>query len=298
MVRHPLTSAYLKVERARKHLKELDREVRRFVERDPYRLSVEMDPEAGEPVVRFRQVGDRPIGIPLGLGLMAGDVIHNLRSALDHVVFQLAIAGGDNGDRSQFPIYDDADEFLRDQGRLLKGVVDKERAIIECLQPYHVRAASAWGAAALPSSYRDPLALNVLIGNLGRLDNRDKHRLLLNGEIIVPFKQPTFAGVLKAQGTHPADWYRVKDGAEYFRITSWELRPGFTDADVKVNADHPFTLGFGDPEWGPFGQPNDYWSDRTKCFATKADLAVTADAVEQIVGMFNAYFESSPSASA
>lgn len=289
---HPLTSAFLKVERARKHLTELDREIRRFVEVNPYRLAIETDPETDQPVVRFRAVEGRPLRPPLRLGLMSGDVIHNLRAALDHVVYQLALTGGGSGERSQFPIVEDPDDYGANERRFLVGVVDGQRAIIKGLQPYHVRAAHLAGTP--PVSERDPLALNVYLMNLGRLDNIDKHRLLLPSEIMVPFRQPRFTGVTKAQGTHPGDWYRVQDGAEYFRITSIELSPGATMADVQVNADHPFTIGFGDPEWGPFGESNDVWSDRAKGFATKADLAITLSVVETIIGMFNPYFEGLP----
>jgi hypothetical protein len=291
-VSHPLTSAFLKVERARKHLTELDQEIRAFVKVDPYRLSFEVDSETGQQVVRFRKVGDKPIRTPLRFGLMAGDVIHNLRSALDHVVYQLAIAGGGTGARSQFPLFEDADEYGLQEARFLDGVVDGQRAIIEGLQPYHVLA--AFSAGTPPVSERDPLAANVHLMNLGRLDNIDKHRLLLPSEFMVPFRQPRFTGVAKAEGTHSGDWYRVQDGAEYFRITRIELLPGRSMADVQVNADHPYTIGFGDPVWGPMGQPNDFWSDRAKGFATKADLALTTDVVEHVVGMFNAYFGAAP----
>lgn len=286
----PLTSAFLKVERARQHLKELDQEVRRFVEVDPYRLLLESDPDAAQGIVRFRTVGNRPIRAPLRFGLMAGDVIHNLRSALDHVVYELAIKGGGGGDRSQFPIIEKADEYRRHEGRFLEGVVEGQRAIIEGLQPYHVRTAHESGLPPVLTP-RDALASNIYLMSLGRLDNIDKHRILLPSEFMVPFRPPRFTGVVKAEGTHPADWYRVKDGAEYFRITTLELLPGTSMADVKVNADHPFTIGFGDPEWGPMGEPNDIWSDRTKCFVTKADLAVIMAAVERVIGMFVPYFE-------
>jgi len=284
---HPLTSAFLKVERARKHLKELNQQIRGFVMVDPYRLTIEVDPDTGQQVVRFRTVGNRPI--PLGFGLMAGDVIHNLRAALDHVVYQLAVAGGGDGEHSQFPIIEDSDDYRLKEKRLLEGVVEGQRAIIKGLQPYHVRA--ALNAGTHPESERDPLAINVYLMNLGRLDNIDKHRLLLPSDIMVPFRKPHFAGVTKAEGTHPADWYRVKDGAEFFRITSIELPPDGSMADVQVNTDHSFTIGFGDPEWGPIGEPNDIWSDRTKGFVTTADLAITLNTVERVVGMFNPYFE-------
>lgn len=284
----PLTSAYLKVERARKHLTELDLEVRRFVKNDPYRLALEPDPETGQAVVRFRTVAGRPIRAPLSFGLIAGDVIHSLRSALDHVVYALAIAGGRDGERSQFPLVEDVRKFPSQDNAFLGGVVDSQRAIIRSLQPFHVREALQAGRP--PESAVDPLATNVYLMSLGRLDNIDKHRILLPSEFLVPFREPSFTGVAKAEGTYPADWFRVRDGAEYFRVTSLELLPGLSMGDVQVHADHPFTIGFGDPEWGAHGAPNDIWGDRTKAFVTKADLAVLVSTVESVIGLFDPYF--------
>lgn len=278
---HPLVGAYLKVGRARQHLELLDRERQRFTETDPYRLEIEHDPQTGHQIVRFRC--DGPFRVPMQMSMIAGDAIHNLRSALDHVVYRLALAGGGTGERSQFPIIEDAKDYWRQEGRLLKGVVKGQRAIIEALQPYHVRGATE------PLHEEDPRALNIHLMVLGRLDNMDKHRLLLAGAAVSPFTQPRFSGVVSAKGSYPASWIRVQDGAEYFRITEFEMLPGVSE--MKVESNFPYTIGFGDPEFGPLGQANDIWADRAKGFCTKADLTIIADIVERIIGTFIPYFE-------
>ena len=47
----------------------------------------------------------------------------------------------------------------------------------------------------------------------------------------------------------------MQNGAEYFRITEYEMKPGVTN--IEVNNPVSYTLGFGDPEWGPMGESND-----------------------------------------
>lgn len=192
---HPLDSARLKVHRARGHLDALDIERKRFTDTNPFRLVVEPDLATGEDVVRFRC--DEPIRVPLVLGLIAGDAIHNLRSALDHVIYQLALAGGGDGDRTQFPIFEDGHAYADHVGRLLEGVPEDERSKIKELQPFRARTLIEAGAAP-PTTARDPLAVNMYLMFLGRLDNLDKHRLPLPGGVLVPFRQPSFEGVARA----------------------------------------------------------------------------------------------------
>src|SRR5215470_7381865 len=72
-----LGSTWLKVERATHHLIELRSEIAR-VESGPYEL-VEVRDEATEHL----------LGLSM-YGVIIGDFVHNLRSALDHAVWKLA----------------------------------------------------------------------------------------------------------------------------------------------------------------------------------------------------------------
>src|SRR5437879_5011190 len=75
----PLEDPRLKVERAKQHISEFDREVSAFLARDPYAVVVEPDADPGYnvTVVHVREE------IPKKLPAILGDVVHNLRAALD-----------------------------------------------------------------------------------------------------------------------------------------------------------------------------------------------------------------------
>ncbi len=72
--------------------------------------------------------------------LMVGDTIHNLRSALDHLVCQLALLAGHSIDcctKTHCPIGLDPDKFKKATRNLTTLINPKALALIEALQPYH-----------------------------------------------------------------------------------------------------------------------------------------------------------------
>ena len=276
----PLLGARLKIERARYHLKSLGHETRVFTESDPYRTVIELDPETRHQIVRIR-LRQPEHRIPLRLGLIAGDAIHCLRSALDHLAWQLAVIG-DGPDRStQFPLFDDAKEYRGKEHRLLHGVAKGHRARIEALQPYHVKQLVDAGKLL---ERGDPRLVNVALMAIGRLDNVDKHRLILPSTSVAAWREPKFKGVTRATGTYPGEWVRVEDGAELFRITEWELLPGTTNVEVERGT--AFTILFGDPEYDIAA----LWNDRAKAAMSAADLRMTAGHVQNVIDSFASDF--------
>ena len=53
-------------------------------------IVAESDPNTGDQVFKFRVRAP----IPVDLSLVIGDAVHNLRSALDHLAWQLVLANG------------------------------------------------------------------------------------------------------------------------------------------------------------------------------------------------------------
>jgi len=78
----PFNDARLKIERAKKHIDELNNELGKFLNRDFYRVTVEPDPQGGSPWIVF----EIPNELPKHIGLIIGDAVHNTRCALDLVV--------------------------------------------------------------------------------------------------------------------------------------------------------------------------------------------------------------------
>lgn len=82
---HPLEACYLKLKRADRHLRELRDAIDEFLESSPYTISFDADPETME-LTLWAAVQARPNTVEWGT--MIGDVVHNLRSALDQLLWQ------------------------------------------------------------------------------------------------------------------------------------------------------------------------------------------------------------------
>lgn len=218
---HPLESTRLKLARAREHLKQLDSERRAFLDTQPYFYIPHYDFEAGRHEIRARKLADPP----MRLGILAGDIIHNYRAALDHLVYEVASLGprgvAGRGERTQFPVFDLKRDFDSHVATYLKGVPKEAVEVFELLQPYQ--------------------AGEQLIASIAQLDDRDKHRVL------TPALSAPHAGRLNVIG------------AKYRKV---EMMPGrthlddgtvvctfWTDPNVHVQAHFELdtTLLFGDP---------------------------------------------------
>lgn len=159
----PLYGVWMKLDRARFHLELLDQAISQFATRiesgDAYQVSIEYEPEARQHIFRLR-VLEEPPSIPWGI--IAGDAIHNLRSALDHFVEQMTIRhSGGPMTQTAFPIFDDAGKFRDNGRRMIRGCSPAVRKAIADMQPYH---------RSDPTT--DPL------WKLHDLWNMDKHRVV------------------------------------------------------------------------------------------------------------------------
>jgi hypothetical protein len=158
-----LDGARLKVIRAQKHLDSLKDELRRYEQSKPYGLTVENDIHVPGFVIPTWHITTEPDPY---LSTIIGDVLCNLRSALDYVAWQLAakyvgrtlVGPPDGRDRIVFPIVCSRHEFSKSR-KALEGyqipatVIDE----IESVQPYG-------------GGYHPLWLLSLLV-------NSDKHRL-------------------------------------------------------------------------------------------------------------------------
>jgi hypothetical protein len=196
----------LKIDRAEKHLRDFDAQfdAANVITTNVKLVSVEEQPE-GRLVSGDITSGELApnVGIPLG------DSVHSLRSSLDHLMCQLAIAAGNPNacEKTQFPIFsDDTSENRKRMKRWIKFVSPEAQTEIEGLQPYKRRP-------------QDPTS--DLLWLLSELDNIDKHRLLL---VTRPHFTQLRLGVTIDEHTqtvtvsnHPA-WTPLKFGTEPLRF--------------------------------------------------------------------------------
>src|ERR1051325_3198101 len=107
----------VKVERAKQHLRDLEVVRNSFINGNSYRIEREYHQQAGHNIYRVFDIQTPPAEI----GLLAGDVIHNLRSALDHLAYQLVyVNGAAHSKQTAFPIWDNPSEYKAQRARRVK----------------------------------------------------------------------------------------------------------------------------------------------------------------------------------
>lgn len=165
-------SWWLKLKRAQKHMVDIDRAARRYASLNPYELVRVRDSHRERKVGYKVRITAQPDPM---IAVMLGDFIHNLRSALDHIVvacvpkvrrnsagfpieFRDIWAKGADG---QFVVnYSEAREKF---ASAIKGLPDAAIAVIKRYQPYHLGSG----------------AHRATVGIISRLENADKHRQMI-----------------------------------------------------------------------------------------------------------------------
>lgn len=92
-----LDGALTKVERAKQHVGDLEAELRAFHGTNPYVVAAKRNPETHQLVYYVASVQE----VPRSISAIAGDVLQNLRSALDHLAYQLVCSGLGGNPRSK-----------------------------------------------------------------------------------------------------------------------------------------------------------------------------------------------------
>jgi hypothetical protein len=149
-----------KIERAKKHIVDLQGEVAAFKKTNPYPVATKNDPQTGELIYYVVSAAPLPLAIPT----IMGDAIQNLRSALDHLAYQLVCANTAGTppapEHTYFPIFDTAEKCKAGCAGKIKGAANAAAQSIISMEPYQGgKSHEFW--------------------MLDRLNNTDKHRLLL-----------------------------------------------------------------------------------------------------------------------
>jgi hypothetical protein len=167
-----LTECLARCEWAGQHLVRLREAIRAYEQSDPYSVRTDFDSRAYTSSVYIT-----PKPVPLEISFMAGDVVHNLRSTLDHLAWQLALAidprapvfpledepDGASWRGLYFPLGskpDDSDAWLP---KRLRGASDDVKAFLRDVQ-----------AVAAADDPRD-----ATVWKLQELSKADKHRVPL-----------------------------------------------------------------------------------------------------------------------
>lgn len=148
--------AWVKLDRAKSHIVELAKGIRSYGDLDHMYLYEEHDVETNQ--IHTKVKIDQPI--PAELAAILGDALHNLRSALDILVYDASKDHPDfNPTTPAFPIGRDKTEYNSKADRHLQYAPQEVRDLVDTMMPYDTDEAWLW--------------------RLHNANIEDKHRLLI-----------------------------------------------------------------------------------------------------------------------
>ncbi len=148
MMSHPLDGAIIRVWRAEQHVSDLGRRIDEIATAHANAALDRLDLDDLQPSHEFVHEGRllggafpfqiETIQTPPILPAIIGEILYNLRSALDDLVYELArLDSGKDQDDTQFVIVSKEEDFWKQQGRRLTGLYRCHVSAIERLQPYN-----------------------------------------------------------------------------------------------------------------------------------------------------------------
>ena len=152
-----LTDAWARIEQAHDNYLSLGREIQLFWREQVRGMLRGFDGETGNFIMRLPHPSDSEVrGKPK---VLLGQVVENLRSALDYMVFELSKLNAPalNPRTPQFVIATTETDFRRQAKGRLKYLTDEQKSFIEEIQPYQG---------------------NSMLGLLGKMAGTGKHRRL------------------------------------------------------------------------------------------------------------------------
>jgi len=154
----PIDKIALKIERAYKHIRELQVALSTFYKENRDFLRREIDPESGDHIFKIVSVPE----VPEMISVIAGDVLQNLRSALDHMTYRIVVVSPLTTSKKDifFPFGESLNDYMAsERRRKVEQASSDAIKRIDALKPYKGGNDRLW--------------------QLARLNNVDKHRLLL-----------------------------------------------------------------------------------------------------------------------
>ena len=139
LIIHPFAGIYKKLERADENIVSLNNEIVQFFKESKYPIIPDIRDKSWQDAVYYH----RDLEVPKRFSVLAGEIIHHLRSCLDHIVWHFSSDAARllHENALEFPVFFTPpltkDELSR-YNRKIKGITQtKVLTIIERLQPYH-----------------------------------------------------------------------------------------------------------------------------------------------------------------
>jgi hypothetical protein len=239
-----LTGPRLKLQRGEEQLDQLEPEIRAYSQSQPFRLNTDdPDIEDGWMVIRFVDVRSEP---DPRWGVRVGEFLHDLRSALDNLVWQLVLANGEEpGDHNQFPIYASTTPGTPRRGGLPEGATRIDEMLLGVAPEYVTRIKEVQPYLG-PGEHEDQ---KNALGALADLNNIDKHKIV-HPAIALTQRDGTNAEPSLVAGPPPTQIVvehrlgPISEGAEALR---WRLIGGTRETRVELRGGVAFDVAFGHP---------------------------------------------------
>lgn len=217
-------SWWLKVKRAQHHMVEIQRLLRAYEESHPYNL-IPVGESKHDHKRLYRLVMDDPDPF---ITIILGEFIHNLRSALDHIV--VACSARQERKHAAYPVTY-IDPRARDGlGQFLNPDADARDAFERCIRGL---TAAAETVVIGSQPYAGGDVETARIGVINRLENADKHRQLIvvsNG-----LHDPIFEFNIAGYVDRFADRLPSDHFAENGAIIEFDPPPFNLEMDVQVS---------------------------------------------------------------
>jgi hypothetical protein len=239
-----LDGVFAKINMAETQLEALDLVWRKYLGSDPrpYAFIVNVDMETGAHRIHAEVLNPPP---PI-LSVIVGNVLHNLRSGLDHLAWELVIrAGGKPGRHTKFPICDTEGAWVSEVVRRRR---DKDRkSPLDGIEP----EGAIWRFIEAVQPFKGAIYAEAMSA-LRVLSNADKHRRLLISGL---FPDPDdFAALLKWDPGAVLREQRIllgpdrpmKDGDE---IAYLNFNPAKGYPELRVEGELAFDIAFSDRDW-------------------------------------------------
>jgi hypothetical protein len=158
-------SSWVKIERAKKHILDLDREVQAFLDDDPWEQISHPDPNVPKRTVhKIRLSKTLPDLIPA----IIGDATNNLRASLDHATFAIAecvaLKNGSAVGEVYFPFSGKDTRFESNLNGRCKNIPDEIRSIFRGLRPYPGGNKTLWSLNEICSRDKHKIVTPIAIG--------------------------------------------------------------------------------------------------------------------------------------
>ncbi len=221
-----LSGSRAKLDRAQRQLLSLGHTLMAFAEREPYRLVERVDPHPDGELADYLYIVTDLRPTRPEYSVQIGEILHNLRSALDYLVYAAATR---HSWTTQFPIFHNASDWTAKSRLMLRAVPRHYVRIIEEVQPYHL-----------------PNAHEHLLAKLNYLSNTDKHRLLTTTATALREAAPTFLPERDVAAIHDVAFNVgvLEEGQELVRLV---IEPSGPHPTVIMSGVFRLAIAFRDP---------------------------------------------------